>query len=42
MIDMNIISELIEKASKAGTAVRNSNGLYYDAVDHGNSTYMCI
>ena len=32
MIDMNIIIELIEKASKAGTAVRNSNGLHYDAV----------
>lgn len=42
MIDMNIILELIEKASKAGTAVRNSNGLHYDAVDHGDSTYMRI
>ena len=42
MIDMNIIFELIEKASKAGTAVRNSNGLHYDAVDHGDSTYICV
>lgn len=42
MIDMNIISELIEEASKAGTAVRNSNGLHYDAVDHGDSTYICV
>ena len=32
MIDMNIIFELIEKASKAGTAVRNSNGLHYICV----------
>ena len=42
MIDMNIIVELIEKASKAGTAVRNSNGLHYDAVDRGDSTYICV
>jgi hypothetical protein len=42
MIDMNIIFELIEEASKAGTAVRNSNGLHYDAVDHGDSTYICV
>lgn len=42
MIDMNIIIELIEKASKAGTAVRNSNGLHYDAVNHGDSTYICV
>lgn len=42
MIDMNIICELIEKASNAGTAVKNSNGLHYDAVDHGDSTYICV
>lgn len=42
MIDMNIICELIEKASKSGTAVKNSNGLHYDAVDHGDSTYICV
>ena len=42
MIDMNIIFELIEKASKVGTAVRNSNGLHYDAVDHGDSVYICV
>ena len=42
MIDMNIICELIEKASKAGTAVKNSNGLHYDAVDHRDSTYICV
>lgn len=42
MIDMNIICELIEKASQFGTAVKNSNGLHYDAVDHGNSTYICV
>ena len=39
MIDINIIFELIEEASKA---VRNSNGLHYDAVDHGDSTYICV
>lgn len=42
MIDMNIICELIEKASKVGTAVRNSNGLHYDAVDKGDSIYICV
>lgn len=42
MIDMNIIFELIEKASKDGTADRNSNGLHYDAVDHGDITYICV
>ena len=42
MIEMNIICELIEEASKVGTTVRNSSGLHYDAVDHGESTYICI
>lgn len=42
MIDLNVVSELVEETKGAMFAVRVSNGLRYEGVRHNGCTHVCI
>lgn len=42
MIDLNVVSELVEKTKNVKFAVQESNGLRYEGVRRNGCTHMCI
>lgn len=42
MIDLNIVSELVEETKGTKFAVRVSNGLRYEGVRRNGCTHVCI
>ena len=42
MIDLKVVSELVEETKGANFAVRESNGLRYEGVRRNGCTHVCI
>ena len=42
MIDLNVVSELVEETKSSKFAVRESNGLRYEGVRRNGCTHVCI